>query len=167
MPQKTTPGGACARRGCVFLGCGQTVSRILCRALCAREGNLSGPGVAAPALGQKAACHLWGAQGARVPRVLLPAGFTMARKVASAPVSSCLAFPSLPSAHTPLARARSGRSVSVALSLGLPPAAVSSCRSLMKPGLSSSLAERCPPVYPQTQYSKKKRPAQMPGETAR
>ena len=51
------------------------------------------------------------------------------RKVASALVSSYLAFPSLP--------CKARRFLSVALSLGSPPAAVSSCYASVKPGLSS------------------------------
>src|SRR5699024_2784897 len=51
------------------------------------------------------------------------------RKVASALVSSYLAFPSLPR--------KTRRFLSVALSLGSPPAAVSSCHASVKPGLSS------------------------------
>src|SRR5699024_12522751 len=50
------------------------------------------------------------------------------RKVASALVSSYLAFPSLPR--------KTRRFLSVALSLGSPPAAVSSCHASVKPGLS-------------------------------
>ena len=53
--------------------------------------NLSGPPVA-----RAARCHVGGAQGTHVPRVLLLAGFTGTRKVASAPVRSYRTFPALP-----------------------------------------------------------------------
>lgn len=62
-------------------------------------------------------------------RALLPVRFTEPRKLPSALVRSYRTFPPLP--------AKCRRFLSVALSLGSPPAAVSSYRSLEEPGLSS------------------------------
>jgi len=77
-------------------------------------------------------------KGTRCPgRALLPVRFTEPRKLPSALVRSYRTFPPLP--------AQSRRFLSVALSLGSPPAAVSSYRSLEEPGLSSEGLSGPPP----------------------
>ena len=68
---------------------------------------------------------------------LLLVGFTEPRKLPSALVRSYRTFPPLP--------AQGRRFLSVALSLGSPPAAVSSYRSLEEPGLSSEGLSGPPP----------------------
>ncbi len=86
----------CALRPHFLLQCNQTISRVLyARTICLRR--------ASPRrLMAKGQGHLRSRAGCarvfkhRFIRVLLLAGFTWTRKVASAPVSSYLTFPSLP-----------------------------------------------------------------------
>ena len=136
------------------------VSRVLSGGLPLRDGHSSGTGIA-PSLEQPTRAAAWITPGCRsCPRrpcrpysVLLPVGFAVpltlpqARCALTAPFHPCLC--GLP---------RAGGLLSVALSLGSPPAAVSRHRRSLEPGLSSTGR-----VWPQSLIARQRPSGQLAG----